>query len=92
MSKESLIERVAADRNMTKAEAGRVVNSVLAALAAEIETGEDLRLPELGVFKTRLKAERVYRNPQTGESVVKPAHNEVRFTPAKALAEAANRG
>lgn len=92
MSKESLIERVAADRGMTKAEAGRVVNGVLAALAAEIETGEDLRLPELGVFKTRLKAGRTYRNPRNGQAVVKPARNEVRFTPAKALSEAANRG
>lgn len=90
MSKTNLIERVADAMHCSKAEAARQVDTVLECLSDEIATGHDLRLPVLGLFKTRVKPARTYRNPLTGDSIAKPAHQVIQFTPAARLNERVN--
>lgn len=90
MSKASLTERVAAAMHCSKAEATRQIDAVLGCIADEIATGEDLRLPALGLFKTRLKPARMYNDVRNGGRIEKPAHRVVQFTPAARLVERVN--
>lgn len=49
-----------------------------------------LRLHQFGSFKLQWTKERRGRHPQTGESIIIPAHPRIVFTPAKALKQQVN--
>jgi DNA-binding protein HU-beta len=70
---------------MTKVRAEMALNKVLANLAEAMEKGERVTLAGFGSFKVVERAEQKGRNPQTGQSIVIPAHNVVKFKPGKDL-------
>jgi DNA-binding protein HU-beta len=70
---------------MTKVRAEMALNKVLANLAEAMEKGERVTLAGFGSFKVVERAEQKGRNPQTGQSIVIPAHNVVKFRPGKDL-------
>jgi DNA-binding protein HU-beta len=70
---------------MTKVRAEMALNKVLANLADAMEKGERVTLAGFGSFKVVERAEQKGRNPQTGQSIVIPAHNVVKFRPGKDL-------
>jgi DNA-binding protein HU-beta len=70
---------------MTKVRAEMALNKVLANLADAMEKGERVTLAGFGSFKVVERAEQKGRNPQTGQSIVIPAHNVVKFKPGKDL-------
>lgn len=87
MTKADLIAAVAADCSVTKKEAGAVVDSVFANLAADLEAGNKTTITGFGTFKVVERAARMGRNPQTGEEISIPARNAVTFHAGKALKE-----
>lgn len=86
MSK-AIVEKVAAQFELTKKLAGEVVAAVFAGLADEIATGEKVRISGVGTFSTAERAGRTGRNPQTGEAVEIAAKTVVKFKAATALKE-----
>lgn len=67
------------------------VKSVLSALAEiaqiELRTGGDVTIPGIVKLGTKHRAERMGRNPQTGEALTIPAKTVVTAKPVKALSD-----
>lgn len=85
MNKGELIATIAETGGLTKVRAELALNKVLANLAEAMEKGERVTLSGFGSFKVVERAEQKGRNPQTGQAIVIPAHNVVKFKPGKNL-------
>ncbi len=88
MNKAELVNAVADRLNEPRAKAGEAIDAVFDAITLALRNGDDVRLPNFGVFDVKATAERVARNPQTGQEVKVPAGKKARFKPGKALKEA----
>ena len=69
MTKAELIDKVAQDTRLSKAEAARVVASVLDSVTGSLAKGETVTLVGFGTFSVSRRAARQGRNPQTGETI-----------------------
>lgn len=87
MNKTELIAAIAADTNLSKADAGRVLDSALENLTRALARGEPVQLIGFGNFSVASRAERTGRNPSTGEQMTIKAP---KFTAGKALKAAVN--
>ena len=85
MNKGELVANIAETGDMTKVAAGKALDSVLAHMAKAMKRGERVTLAGFGSFRVVERAEQKGRNPQTGQSIVIPAHNVVKFRPGKKL-------
>jgi len=83
-------EAIAADTNLTKADAARALDSALENLAGALAKGEGVQLVGFGNFIVSNRAERSGRNPPTGEPVTMKASKAVKFTAGKSLKHAVN--
>jgi DNA-binding protein HU-beta len=81
MNKSELIEAVAKDAKLSKAAAGRVVDSVLDNIKKNTKKG-GVRLIGFGTFTTTKRKARSGRNPQTGEKIRIGAKKVVKFKPS----------
>lgn len=90
MNKAELVADVAERISDSKLKAEEAVNAVFDAITAALKRGDDVRLPNFGVFDVKETAARMARNPQTKEEVAVPAGKKARFKPGKALKEALN--
>jgi len=91
MTKADLIEAIAKDANLSKADAGRALNAALDAITGELKKEEKISLVGFGTFSLAKRPKRKGRNPQTGESITIPARKVPRFTPGKALKDTVQR-
>ncbi len=73
------------DNDVSKAEAGRIVDHVTELVTSVLKKGDRVRFPGFGTFRVLKRKARIARNPQTGEPVRVPARTVPRFTPAKEL-------
>lgn len=85
MNKGELVATIAEVGGLTKVQAEHALNRVLANMADAMEKGERVSLTGFGSFKVVERAAQKGRNPQTGQSIMIPAHNVVKFRPAKNL-------
>ncbi len=92
MNKAELVADVAERLSDSKIKAGEAVDAVFDALTAALKNGDEVRLPSFGVFAVANTAERVARNPQTGQEVKVPPAASAQFRPGKALKEALDSG
>ena len=88
MNQAELAAKVAEEVELDKAQAGRVVDAVLSAVAESLKAGEKVSLQSLGIFDVADRAARQGRNPATGETIQIAASKVVKFRPAKALKDA----
>lgn len=88
MNKQDLIDAVADYADMTRAEAGRAVDGVMAAITSALSKDQDVSLVGFGTFTTRERAARTGRNPQTGASIQIAAAKIPAFKAGKALKDA----
>lgn len=70
MNKKQLAAKIAEKRDLSKAEAERIIDSMLAEITEALVRGEKVRLVGFGNFVVRKRKGRVGRNPQTGEKIV----------------------
>ena len=68
MNTAELAERVAAEQSLDNAQARRVIEAALKAVAEAAEGGAEVTLPGFGKFKVQDRPEREGRNPATGEA------------------------
>ena len=90
MNTTELAERVAAEHDLGKGQARRIVESVLAAIVRAAASGEEVALGGFGKFKVADRPARQGRNPATGETMDIAAAKRLTFTPAKSVREALN--
>jgi DNA-binding protein HU-beta len=90
LNKTELIAAIAADTNLTKADAARAFDSALEHLAGALAKGESVQIVGFGNFTVSNRAERSGRNPSTGEPMTIKASKAVKFTAGKSLKDAVN--
>lgn len=91
MNKSELIDAVAAKAGVFKKDAGDVLDALVEAISGELANGGSVQLVGFGTFKVSERAERVGRNPKTGEEIKIPATKLPKFVPSKALKEAVDK-
>ena len=69
MNKQELIENIAASADITKAAAGRALDSMIDSVTGALKTGDSVVLVGFGTFTVRDRAARTGRNPQTGAEI-----------------------
>ncbi|MFZ0430421.1 MAG: HU family DNA-binding protein [Acidobacteriota bacterium] len=90
MNKGELVDAVAKDAKISKAEAQAAVDSVVNSVTKALKKGQKVTLVGFGTFGTTKRAAREGRNPQTGKPIKIPAKKVAKFTPGKALKDAIN--
>ena len=90
MNKGQLVDKIAESADITKASAGRALDSLMAAITSELADGGDVALVGFGTFKVSARAARKGRNPQTGAEIQIAASNVPSFKAGKALKDACN--
>ena len=90
MNKANLIDAVAQQADLSKAAAERAVSATVEAIQESLKAGDTVTLAGLGTFSVSARAERVGRNPKTGEPITVPASKVPKFKPAKGLKDAVN--
>ncbi len=88
MNKTELISSVAEKAEMTKKDAEKAVNAVLASIEEAMAQGDKVQLVGFGTFEVRSRAARIGRNPQTGKEIQIAATKVPAFKPGKALKDA----
>ncbi len=90
MNKNDLVAAVAEDSGLSKADAGRAVDSVFQSIASALKSGTDVRLVGFGTFSVVNRAASEGRNPRTGEKIQIPASRQPKFKAGKALKQSIN--
>ena len=90
MNKAELIEAVAEQADMSKADASRAVDAVVNTITGAMAKQDDVSLIGFGTFTVRERAARSGRNPQTGETIQIAAAKVPAFKAGKALKDAVN--
>ena len=85
MNKRDLVDAVAAQVGRPKAEVSSTVDAVFTMISGALARGEKVAISGFGNFEARRVAERMARNPRTGESVLVPARTSPRFKPSRSL-------
>jgi integration host factor subunit beta len=90
MTKADLVEKVAAEADMTKKDAEQLVEIIFESIVSTLNKGEKIELRGFGSFRVRQRNARKGRNPKTGASVNIPAKRVAYFKPGKDLKEVIN--
>ncbi|CAQ85502.1 DNA-binding protein HU-beta (NS1) (HU-1) [Photorhabdus asymbiotica] len=90
VNKSQLIDKIAADSNISKAAAGRVVDAFISSVTGALKDGDDVALVGFGTFAVRERSARTGRNPQTGKELKIAAAKVPAFRPGKSLKDAVN--
>ena len=90
MNKTELIEHIAMNADLSKADAGRALEATLGAIKTTLRKGGAVTLVGFGTFAVGKRAARTGRNPRTGAAVKIKAAKVPKFRPGKALKDALN--
>ena len=90
MNKAELIEYVAKEAELTKADAQKAVEAVFGGITATLQKGNEARFVGFGNFTVSSRAATTGRNPRTGEAIKIPASKQAKFKAGKELKDAVN--
>ena len=90
MNKGDLIEAVAEEAGLSKADAGRAVDAMVDSITDALKKGAQVSLVGFGTFSVKKRAARTGRNPRTGETIQIAAKTVAKFKAGKGLDEALN--
>lgn len=90
MNKSDLIDHIAAQAAISKADAERALSATLDGIRRTLKKGNTIQLLGFGSFSVGHRAGRTGRNPRTGESVTISATRVAKFKPGKHLKDAVN--
>jgi DNA-binding protein HU-beta len=91
MNKGELIDAIANDAKLTKADAGRALDALITAVTKTLKEGDKVALVGFGSFSVSKRAARKGRNPQTGKEIKIAAKKVARFKAGAELAKAVNK-
>jgi DNA-binding protein HU-beta len=87
MNKGELVDAIAADAGLSKADAGKALNSFVTNVTGSLKKGNAVQLIGFGTFSISNRAARAGRNPQTGATIQIKAKKVAKFKAGKALAD-----
>jgi DNA-binding protein HU-beta len=87
MNKGDLVNKIASDAGITKAQATSALNAVIDGITDALKGGDKVTLVGFGTFSTSSRAARTGRNPRTGKELKIAARTVARFKPGKELSE-----
>ncbi|MDD1641390.1 MAG: HU family DNA-binding protein [Methylococcaceae bacterium] len=90
MNKSELINAIAEQANLSKADAGRSLDALIKTIETTLKAGDSIALVGFGTFAVKERAERTGRNPQTGQEITIAAAKVPSFKPGKGLKDAVN--
>ena len=91
MNKAELIDYVAEQADLTKADAQKAVEAVFEGITVTLKKGNDARFVGFGTFSVAKRAATTGRNPRTGEAIKIPASKNAKFKAGKELKDAVNK-
>jgi DNA-binding protein HU-beta len=90
VNKSELIDAIASEADISKASAGRALDSMINSITGALSKGDSVSLVGFGTFSVKERAARTGRNPQTGETIQIKAAKVPGFKAGKALKDAVN--
>lgn len=87
MNKAELIDAMASDAGLTKADAKKALDAYISATTNALKKGDRVSLVGFGSYSVSKREARKGRNPQTGKEITIPAKNVVKFKAGAELAE-----
>jgi len=79
MNKAQLIDAMAGDANLSKADAKRALDAFINSTSGALKKGDRVALVGFGSFSISKRSARTGRNPQTGKEIKIAAKNVVKF-------------
>ncbi len=90
MNKAELIDAIAADAGLSKADAKRALDGFVNVTGGALKKGDRISLVGFGSFSVSNRAARTGRNPQTGKEIKIAAKKVVKFKAGSDLADSVN--
>ena len=90
MNKSQLVDKISEGADLSKAAAGRALDSFIEAVGEALKSGDQVSLVGFGTFLLRERASRSGRNPQTGETIEIAAAKIPAFKAGKVLKDSVN--
>lgn len=90
MNTNDLVDAVATKTGVAKADAKKLVDSVISAITDAAAKGEEVSINGFGKFKVKASPARDGRNPSTGETIKIKASKKLTFAAAKAIKDRLN--
>ncbi len=90
MNKADLVDAIAAKAELSKKDAEKALKAFEEVVTEELKNGGKVQLVGFGTFEVSERAERMGRNPQTGEDMIIAASKAPKFKAGKALKDAVN--
>lgn len=90
MTKANLVEYIAENANLTKADATRALEAMLGGIEKGLKEEGKVTLVGFGTFSAKKRDARVCRNPKTGETVKVAAHMVPGFKAGNKLKDSLN--
>ncbi len=87
MTKTELIDKVSSETELSKAETGKVLTSIIDNISKSLKKGDSITLTGFGTFAVSKRKARSGKNPQTGEPLKIPARKVATFKAGKTLKE-----
>ncbi|MCX6181222.1 MAG: HU family DNA-binding protein [Bacteroidetes bacterium] len=91
MNKAELIEAIAAEAKITKADAKRALDAFVTTTTKSLKKGDRVALVGFGSFAVSKRAARKGRNPQTGKEIKIAAKKVVKFKAGAELSGVVNK-
>lgn len=90
MNKAELIDAIAENAGMTKADAKKALDAFVKSTTEALKKGDRVALVGFGSFTVLKRNARAGRNPQTNKEIKIPAKNVVKFKPGSDLSKLVN--
>ena len=88
MTKTELIDKMAKDADISKAVAGKALDSFIDGIVKTLKKGNKVTMVGFGTFSVAKRAARKGRNPQTGETIKIKASKAPKFKAGKTFKDA----
>ena len=90
MKKEELVTAIAEKSKFTKADTKKFLDAYTEVVTLALQSGEEVQLMGFLGMSVVERAERIGRNPRSGEEITIPASKVIKFNTGKQLKEAIN--
>jgi len=91
VTRADLTKAVYREVGLSRNESAQLVESVLEQISGTLASGESVKISSFGTFSVRDKAQRIGRNPKTGEQVPIPPRRVLVFRASLVLKDRMNR-
>jgi DNA-binding protein HU-beta len=92
MNKSDLVDALASEAGMTKADASRAVDALFApdggVISGALKSGQRVQITGFGTFESKQRKARMGRNPRTGQAIQIAATKTPGFRAGKGLKDA----